>query len=67
MAPQAGLETISYTNKSGEIEPSMALTGITWTATGLCGESFEASGTNGTLTGSSLIGRIGGGTISWQP
>lgn len=68
VAKQAGLESISYTNKSGKIEASMALTGITYSASSeLCDHFFSAPGTKGTLTGSSTIERFGGGTISWQP
>jgi hypothetical protein len=62
--PQTHAGAVSYTNKSGKIEPSMAVTGMTYTGVGLCA---SISGTNGAFGGSSLIERVGGGTISWQP
>jgi hypothetical protein len=62
-AAQKGLKSVSYTNKSGKLEVHDAVGGIVYTTIGgLCG----SSGSNGTLTGSSLIERVGGGTISWD-
>jgi hypothetical protein len=59
--PQKGLGWASYTNKSGKIEQHSAISGMVSTGSGAC------TGTKwGPFTGSSLIERVGGGTISWD-
>jgi hypothetical protein len=53
---------VSYHNKTGRIEKTNSITGIASTSDGLC-----PSGTTGTFTGSGLIERISGGTLSHHP
>jgi hypothetical protein len=59
--PQIGKGTVSYTNKSGKIEKHSAITGIISSGSGFC-----AGGSNGTTSGSALLERVGGGTLSWH-
>jgi len=59
--PQTGLKSVSFTNKSGKLEQSSAIKGIVST-----GEGFCPGGTTGTYTGSNLVERVGGGTLSFD-
>ncbi|HEX6152130.1 MAG TPA: hypothetical protein VFZ19_01285 [Solirubrobacterales bacterium] len=61
VSPQNGLGSASYTNKSGKIEQHTAVTGIVSKGEGSCG-----GGTNGAYHGSSLVERVGGGTLEWD-
>lgn len=61
VGPQTGLKSVSYANKSGKIEQSSEVKGITSSGSGTC-----AGGSAGTYTGSSLVERVGGGEISWD-
>jgi len=62
VGPQTPTGSVSYTNRSGKLEVTSALTGIVSTSTGLC-----PHGSTGTYTGSDLVERVGGGTIAWDP
>lgn len=66
ISPQAGLKAVSYTNKYVEerskLEASSGLTGLSYSISGGCG----SAGTNGTLSGSSLIEMVGNGSIGWR-
>ena len=62
VAPQTPAGSISYSNSSGKVVDSFAVTGIVSTSTGLC-----PHGTTGTLVGSNIVGRVGGGTFSFDP
>jgi len=58
--PQNGLKAFSYHNKSGKLESTSAVSSIVSTAF-----DFPCSGgSNGTTTGSFLIERVGGGTLT---
>lgn len=61
IGPQSGLKSISYTNSSGKLGVSFSVTGIVSSGSGTC-----AGGNNGTLTGSFLVERVGGGTLAWD-
>ena len=61
VGPQTPTGSVSYTNSSGKISESSAVTGITSTSSGLC-----PHGTTGTYTGSNLVERVGGGTLTWD-
>jgi hypothetical protein len=58
---QKGLKSASYTNKSGKLEQHSAVTGIVSKGEGSCG-----GGSNGAYHGSSLVERVGGGTLTWD-
>jgi len=61
--PQKGLKAVSYTNKAGKIEQHSNVSGIVSTASGFpC-----TGGVNGTFTGSNLVERVGGGTLTYDP
>jgi len=61
--PQKGLHAVSYHNKAGKLEQTSAVKNITSTASG-----FPCSGgTTGTYTGSNLVERVGGGTLTHHP
>jgi hypothetical protein len=55
--------TVSYANVKGntELEEKSVVTGIHSTSTGLC-----PSGTSGTLAGTSIVHRVGGGSVSFD-
>jgi hypothetical protein len=61
--PKTGLTAVTYSNQSSRMEAASALTAMPY--------QFSSSGcgsaaSNGTLTGSSLWERVGGGSIQWQ-
>jgi hypothetical protein len=61
--PQKGLKSVSYTNSAGQIIQHSAVKNIVSTASG-----FPCSGgTTGTYTGSNVIQRVGGGTLTYDP
>jgi hypothetical protein len=61
VGPQTPTGSVSYANSSGKISQSSAVTGIVSTSTGLC-----PHGSTGTYSGSNLVERVGGGTLSWD-
>jgi hypothetical protein len=61
VSPQS-LGSASYTNVvGGRIEQHNSVAGLKSSSTGAC-----SSGTAGTLTGTNLFERVGGGTLSWD-
>jgi hypothetical protein len=56
--------TVDYSNASAStVKVTPTVTGITYTSTGgACGDS----GANGTYTGASVVGRVGGGTVQYD-
>jgi len=61
--PQKGLKTINYTNSAGKLILHFAVGGIVSTASAhLC-----SGGTTGTTSGSFVLERVGGGTLTWHP
>lgn len=58
--PQKGLKSVTYTSAGGKITQHSAVKNIVSTASG-----FPCSGgTTGTYTGSNIVERVGGGTLS---
>ena len=55
------ISAVTYTNKSAKVEAHFNLSGIVSTSPNGC-----PTGTSGAFTGSSLIEREGGGSISWD-
>jgi hypothetical protein len=51
----------SYDNEGGKIKQTSAVTGIKSTSTGAC-----PSGTTGEYSGTNLVERVGGGTLTWD-
>ena len=60
VGPQS-VGTVDYSNLSSRIKITSTATGIKYTSSG---GSCGSSGENGTYTGASDLGRVGGGSVS---
>lgn len=55
------LKSVSYTNEAGKIKVAFNATGLVSTSPNGC-----PTGTSGSITGSNLWERVGGGTLAWD-